>query len=65
MQPDISTQLKALEEKVDKMYISVEKTRKYIFWTVIITLVFILLPLIAIPFAIGPLLSSYSQALNF
>ena len=63
--PDLIKMGWSTQEKIDKILVSVEKTRKYIFCTVIITLAFIALPLIALPFAIGPLLSSYSTALNF
>lgn len=54
--------LKKLEEqetKIQSIYVSVEKTRKYFLWTLILSLVFFLLPLIglvfAIPFFLGTL----------
>jgi hypothetical protein len=40
------------EEKLNRIYVSVEKTRKYFMWTLIITLVAIVLPLIGLIFAI-------------
>lgn len=62
--PELATQLKALEEKIDAVYASAEKTRKYILWTVIGTVVLFLLPLLFVPFAIGSLMSTYSAALS-
>ena len=62
---DISMLLERLEQKVDSIYKSVEKTRKYFLWTLIITLVLLILPLFFLPFAFNSLLSSYSSALNF
>ena len=60
----INTKLDEQQVKIDKILFSVEKTRKYIFWTAVITVAFIVLPLLIIPFAIGPLNKSYSQAFN-
>jgi type IV secretory pathway component VirB8 len=48
-----------LEEKVDKILISVEKTRKYFMWTLIISIAVVVLPAIALVFVIPQFLSSY------
>lgn len=59
--------LKKLEEqgqKIDEIYVSVEKTRKYFMWTLILTLAFFILPLIGLVFAIPSFLSTYSTALQ-
>lgn len=53
-----------LEEKIDKIYISVEKTRKYLKWTLIITVVLFILPLIGLLLVIPNFLKSYSSLLN-
>jgi hypothetical protein len=47
---NIEARLQALEAKIDAMYVSVEKLRKYFLWTGIITLVVIVVPLLIIPF---------------
>jgi type IV secretory pathway component VirB8 len=47
------------DKKLDEVYESVEKTRKYLFWTFIVSVVFIVLPLIALLFAIPKFLSAY------
>lgn len=52
------------DKKIDAIYISVEKTRKYFLWTLIGTLVTFVLPLIAmifvIPWFISAMSSTYS-----
>ena len=47
--------------KIDAIYASVEKTRKYFQWTMIITVALFVLPLIGLLFAVPAFLSSYSQ----
>jgi len=46
MDPEILQKLEAQDKKLDAIYQSAEKTRKYILWTAIITVVTIVLPLI-------------------
>lgn len=53
-----------IEKKLDAIFVSVEKTRKYFKWTMIITIVVIVLPLIGLVFAIPAFLSSYSGLMN-
>jgi type IV secretory pathway component VirB8 len=48
-----------LEEKINKIYISVEKTRKYFFWTMVISVVLVVLPAIGLVFVIPQFISSY------
>lgn len=64
MQPDISQQIKQLEEKVEAVYVSVEKTRKYFFWTMVITIALFVLPLIALVFVVPSFISNYTETLN-
>jgi hypothetical protein len=57
--------IKKLEEqqvKIDAMYVSVEKLRKYFLWTLIITIVTIALPIIAMMFILPSLLNTLSGA---
>ncbi|MFA5651935.1 MAG: hypothetical protein WC933_01050 [Candidatus Paceibacterota bacterium] len=53
-----------LEEKVNKIYISVEKTRKYFLWTMIITIVLFVLPLIGIILLAPSFLQTYLGDFN-
>lgn len=53
--------LKSLEEKINAIYTSVEKTRKYIKWAFIISVLAVVLPAIGLLFAIPSFLSNFSQ----
>jgi uncharacterized BrkB/YihY/UPF0761 family membrane protein len=53
--------LKSLEEKINAIYTSVEKTRKYIKWAFIISVLAVVLPMIGLLFAIPSFLSNFSQ----
>ena len=50
-----------LEEKIDKVYKSTERTRKYILWMFIISILVVVLPLIGLLFIIPQFLSLYSD----
>ena len=50
-----------LEMKINKIYESVEKTRKYFLWTMIITVALVVLPAVGLIFAIPSFISQYSQ----
>lgn len=52
MEEELLKKLEEQDKKIDAIYVSVEKTRKYILWTVIGTLVAFVLPLIALAFVI-------------
>lgn len=60
----VEYRLQGLEQKVDMVYASVEKTRKYFMWTLIITLVAFVVPLIGLVFAIPSFLGSYTSAIQ-
>lgn len=62
MDQDIQQKFKEQDEKLDRIYVSVEKTRKYFLWTLIATLVAFVLPLIGLVFAIPFFLNSLSTA---
>lgn len=64
MEQNTDERFKILEEKIDKIYKSVEKTRKYFMWTLITTLAFFILPLIGLIFAIPNFISTYSDISN-
>ncbi len=62
---ELKAQLDRIEATVQAAARSAEKTRKYILWTIVITAVLFILPLLFLPFAVGSLMSSYGSALNF
>jgi len=47
--------------KLDEIYKSTEKTRKYIKWGMILSIVVIVVPLLFLPFAISKFLGIYSS----
>jgi len=60
MEPEVLKKIEELEKKVDAVYRSSEKMRKYFLWTLIITAAVIILPLIAMIFIIPSFLNSYN-----
>lgn len=63
MDQELSARLSALEEKIDRVFVSAERTRKYILAIVIVTVIAFVLPLIGLLFAIPAMLSSYAELL--
>lgn len=67
MEQELLQKLAEQEKKIDAIYVSVEKLRKYFLWTLIITGVTFVLPLIAIavilPWFISTMSSAYSGLL--
>ena len=57
---ELRTQLVALNDKIDRVYASAEKTRKYFLTTAVITVVAFVLPLVGLVFAIPSFLSTYA-----
>lgn len=53
--------LERLEKKIDAVYISAEKTRKYFLGVIIISVVAFVLPLLGLVFAIPSLLAGYAD----
>jgi len=62
MDQELLQRLKAQDEKLENIYVSVEKTRKYFLWTMIGTIVMFVLPLIGLFFAIPFFWSTLSGA---
>lgn len=56
--------LKKLEEKLDRVYDSVERTRKYMLWSLIMQIAVVLLPLVILMLAVPFILSSVSNLSN-
>ncbi|HEY4488298.1 MAG TPA: hypothetical protein VJB97_02180 [Candidatus Paceibacterota bacterium] len=61
MEEDVRKKLADIEQKVDAVYESAEKTRKYFLAVLIVTLVAFILPLFGLVFAIPSFLSTYTQ----
>lgn len=64
MEEETKKRLDAQDELLEKIYISVEKTRKYFLWTLIISLVVFILPLIGLVFILPKFLNTYTRTLG-
>lgn len=62
MESDIESKFRLLEEKLTEMQVSVEKTRKYLWWGIVLQLGMVLVPLLLIMIAVPFLLSTFSRA---
>ena len=63
-QVTIEKELSEQREIIEKIYVSVEKTRKYYLWTMWGTVIVFVLPLIALAFVIPTFMNTYSSYLT-
>ena len=61
---EVLKKLAELEKKLDAVYKSAEKTRKYFMWTLILSVVFLVLPLIVLIFIIPQFLDAIGGNLD-
>lgn len=64
MEQEILQKLEEQQKKIDAMYASVEKLRKYFLWTLIITGVTFVLPLIAVAIILPWFVSTMTNAFS-
>ena len=62
MENEILSKIEAQNAKIDAIYVSVEKTRKYFQIIMYVTLATVLLPLIGLLFALPMFVSSYTSS---
>jgi len=62
---EITQKLGVLEQKIDAIYTSVEKTRKYFLAVLIVSIVAFVLPLIGLVFAVPSFLSTLNSFGSF
>jgi hypothetical protein len=62
---ELAERITALERKVDAVYVSVEKTRKYFFFVLITSAIGFVVPLIGLLFVIPSFISSYTSLSSF
>jgi len=60
MEQEILNRFEEQNKKLDNIYQSVEKTRKYFLWAMIITIATIILPLIGLLFIVPQFINIYS-----
>lgn len=61
---EILKKLQEHEVKLDAIFRSTEKTRKYFMWTLIISVIVVVLPLIGLLFTVPTLISGYTDVLQ-
>ncbi|MFA6525402.1 MAG: hypothetical protein WCT33_04025 [Patescibacteria group bacterium] len=64
MEQEILQKINDQQIKIDKIYESVEKMRKYFLWTFILSIVFFVLPLIAMVFILPSFINNYLGTFN-
>jgi len=64
MDQELLKKIDELDKKTEEIYRSVEKTRKYFLWTLIITALVIVLPLIGLMFVIPQFLNTYTSGMG-
>ncbi len=62
--PELLAKLDEIGAKAEKAYQAAEKVRKYLFWTAVVTIAVIVVPLIGLMFVIPQFISSYTTTLN-
>lgn len=62
--PELTAKLEEIRALAEKAARSAESARKYLFWTGVVTVALIVLPLIGLAFVIPSFLSSYGATLN-
>lgn len=63
--PELAARLDVLEKKVDAAYAAADKVRKWMFWTGVVTVALIVLPLIGLVFALPSFFNYYTQVGNY
>ena len=64
MEEELKHRLSGQDELLTKIYKSVEKTRKYFLWTLIISVVFFILPFLGLLFIAPKILTIYTSVLG-
>jgi len=64
MEQELLKKIDELDKKTEEIYRSVEKTRKYFLWMLIITALVIVLPLIGLMFVIPQFLNTYTSGMG-
>jgi len=62
MEEEILKKIEAQDKKLEEIYSSIEKMRKYFLWTLVVTVAVIILPLIGLLLVIPKFLSTYSSS---
>lgn len=64
METELKNKLDVLEQKLDKANKDIKTIKNVFLWSFILTIIFIVLPLVAMIFVIPQFMSTYSSALK-
>ena len=64
MEEDLAKQLKEQQIMLEKIFRSAERTRRYFMWTLIVSLVVFVIPLIIMIFVLPSFIGVYTSALG-
>lgn len=64
IEPELLAKLNEIDAKAERAYRAAESARRYLFWTGVITIALIVLPLIVLAFAVPQFISSHTTILN-
>ncbi|MBU6388869.1 hypothetical protein KGQ72_03290 [Patescibacteria group bacterium] len=62
--PELAEKLDEIGAKAERAYRAAETVRKYLFWTGIVTVALIVLPLVGLMFVVPQFISSYTTSLQ-
>lgn len=62
--PELAAKLDEISKKADMAYRAAETSRKYLFWTGVVTAALIILPLIGLAIVIPQFINTYTTTLN-
>lgn len=65
MEEELLKKFEEQEKKLEAILRSVEKTRKYFLWTIVITVVTFVLPLLVFVVLIPKVINTYTSAISF
>jgi len=65
LERQILQKLEEQDKKISEIHAFTQKTNRYFFWTMVLTIVFFVLPLFGLLFAVPYLLSSISSFYSF
>lgn len=64
MESELKQLIELQQKKIDEIYTTMEKIKKYMQWTLIASVVFFVLPLLAVIFIVPFLISNYTSTLG-
>lgn len=62
--PELQAKLEEITRIAERAAVAAEKTRKYLFWTGVVTAILVVLPAIGLVFAIPQFINTYTSALG-